>query len=652
MQSSYEFVPDLLNNENIYSNKLKERVKVDEIFNEINNSANSTLKKFIQMSHTRYKRIKGGIPINNFLNKQKEEYEELSNKILENTLYQTNDVQNEVKKLYKKVGTKERRELNRIRKSIIDSSKNLTQSEINLRKQYEDKINKSKQNKDEEIKKKNKEIKMLENFFSNEKNMSIEDKKNYLTNILDMDSQYFNKNFENYKNFLKDIEKIKDNAKIVKIMNKNDDLGHKHNFKINNIKFLSFKDNVKENVIKKIKTEEKFDFKKLAQYTKHGNKKWFEKQLKEQSIKRMNSVKSNLKNKNHGFLRSISQNNSNSCTNFFPNKTYKSATINNSNISYNNNTIYDSSNNTGFNKTIFGNFRNTIQTVRSEAEFIKNINQNFDIKRNTVNKFIKNNYLPNIEDYEKFGRQSIINESDKSNINKPKSKLEETNEDNIYEFNFVKTKKENDENDIMDIYKSTFYNKMQGWTKEQKIKSQKKKMDNIRKEISRKYINELKNRKRQPNLFVDVYSLRDGVINEKIKLLNNSLNMPIYSEKLRLDIINDFNTYIQQKEKERLLNEEIMKKKQIEEEELIKAQDDYYQVMQKMRNNLKLESGINNEESKINFNYKYCPNIKNNRKENKSESKEAFDEYLISLHNAKIKSSQNKDYSNNEVEDS
>ena len=242
--------------------------------------------------------------------------------------------------------------------------------------------------------------------------------------------------------------------------------------------------------------------------------------------------------------------------------------------------------------------------------------------------------------------------SDKSNINKPKSKLEETNEDNIYEFNFVKTKKENDENDIMDIYKSTFYNKMQGWTKEQKIKSQKKKMDNIRKEISRKYINELKNRKRQPNLFVDVYSLRDGVINEKIKLLNNSLNMPIYSEKLRLDIINDFNTYIQQKEKERLLNEEIMKKKQIEEEELIKAHDDYYQVMQKMRNNLKLESGINNEESKINFNYKYCPNIKNNRKENKSESKEAFDEYLISLHNAKIKSSQNKDYSNNEVEDS
>ena len=35
MLNSYEFVPDLLNKENIYSGKLKDRVKVNEIFNEI-----------------------------------------------------------------------------------------------------------------------------------------------------------------------------------------------------------------------------------------------------------------------------------------------------------------------------------------------------------------------------------------------------------------------------------------------------------------------------------------------------------------------------------------------------------------------------------------------------------------------------------------
>ena len=47
MLNSYEFIDDFLNNEKIYSKKLKERVKVNGIFNEINISANNTLKKFI-----------------------------------------------------------------------------------------------------------------------------------------------------------------------------------------------------------------------------------------------------------------------------------------------------------------------------------------------------------------------------------------------------------------------------------------------------------------------------------------------------------------------------------------------------------------------------------------------------------------------------
>ena len=32
----------------------------------------------------------------------------------------------------------------------------------------------------------------------------------------------------------------------------------------------------------------------------------------------------------------------------------------------------------------------------------------------------------------------------------------------------------------MDSYKSTFYNKMKGWTRDEKIKNHKKKMDKIR----------------------------------------------------------------------------------------------------------------------------------------------------------------------------
>ena len=641
MLNSYEFVPDLLNKENIYSGKLKDRVKVNEIFNEIDIAANNNLKKFIQMSHSRYKNIKSGIPINNYLLKQKSEYEELSNKILSNNLYQSNDVEDEALKLLKKVGTKECKALYKIRKSILDNTKNFTQSEILLRKKYADKINKSKMTGNKDIEDKNKEIQKLENLLNKEKNLSLEDKKKYLTDLIEKDSDLLNKNIESYKNFLKDIEKTKDSSKIVKIMNKNDNLGHKFNFRINNIKFLTFKDDTEVKVIKK-KSEEKFDFKKLGQYTRHGNKKWFERQLKEKSIKRMNSLRFHLKNNLPNLGKNAGINNSNSCTKLDFNKTFKSSSDNFINNNSSNNTLYDSYNNTIFNKTIFGNFRNTIKTVKSEAEFIKNITQNFDIKRKTMNKFMKNNPLPSIEDYEKM----TANDTNSNKNSIVLTKIEEdNNKKNIFEFEFVKNKNSNEKNysnDIMDEYKSTFYNKMQVWTIDQKKKKHKKANDKIRRESNRKFINELKNIKRKPNLFVDIYSLREGVTNEKIKLLNNSLNVPIYSKNMRLNIINDFNNYIQFKEKERQEQEEILKKKQLEEEELIKGQDEQYQLKQKMITNLNKDTELKKTEEDIHFDYKYSSSL-NNKNDKKNVQKEAFDEYLTFYQNAKNKRVQNRE---------
>ena len=158
MQNSYEFIGDLINNDKIYSKKLKDRVKVNGIFNEINISANNTLKKFIELSHSRYKNIKSGIPINNYLLHQKKEYEELSNKILDNNLYLSDDIENESQKLYKKVGQKECKEINKLRKNILVTSKNLSKNELILRQQYIDKINKSKRKKEDEIDEKKKEF--------------------------------------------------------------------------------------------------------------------------------------------------------------------------------------------------------------------------------------------------------------------------------------------------------------------------------------------------------------------------------------------------------------------------------------------------------------------------------------------------------------
>ena len=641
MLSSYDFVRELINNEKIYSKKLKDRVKVNEIFNEIDISVNNNLKKFIQMSESRYKNIKSGIAINDFLIKQKGAYEELSNKILANNLYKTNDIENEVQKLHKKVGTKERKELYKIRKYIINNSKDFTQSEINLRKQYENKINKSKKKNKNELTAKEKEIRDLKNFLKKEKNLSLDDKKKYLNNILEKDSNFFDKNFQSYKDFLKDIEKH-DSSKIIKIMNKNDNLGHNYTFNIKNIKLLSFQKDAGEKFVKK-KEEEKFDFKKLSQYTRHGNKKWFQKELKEKSIKRKNSINNYLKNKMPELGHNLSQKNSKVYTKIDFNKTIKSDI----NKDYNNiisNTLYNSQNSTGFNKTIFSDFRNTIKTVKSEAEFIRNISQNFDVKRKTMNKFFKSSSLPNMEDYEKL---TIYDKNKEKESNKESlilTKLEENNDDKLFEFKFIKDRGSYDNsNDIMDVYKTIFNDKVQGWTKEHKKKKQKKEKDNIRRNNNQKFIDELSKLKRKPNLFADIYSKRDGIINEKIKLLNNSLSIPIYSKKIRLNIINDFNNYIQNKEKERIQNEEMNMKKQMEEDQIIQGQDEHYQLMKKMVKNLNLENKVNEEEDNINFDYRYSSSIHNNKKDNKNKSKEAFNEYLFFYDYLKNKKNKVKD---------
>ena len=297
MLSSYDLFEELVNKEKIFSNKIKERVRVNKIFNQINFSVNNNLKKFIKMSDSRYKSAKGGIKINDILKKQKGEYEELSNKILSNNLYKTNDIESESKKLYKKVGTKERKELYKIRKDIINNSKNLTQNEINLRKKYEDKIIKSKNKNKKELTEKEKEIIDLKNFIEKEKNSSLDDKKNSLINIIEKDSNFFDKNFETYKSFLKDIE-LQQSPKNLKITDRNDYLKYKYkyNFNIKNIKLLSYQKDVKKKVVKK-KEEEKFDFQKLSQYTRKGNKKWVDKQLKEKSIQRKSAINFYVKNK-------------------------------------------------------------------------------------------------------------------------------------------------------------------------------------------------------------------------------------------------------------------------------------------------------------------------------------------------------------------
>ena len=270
-ENGYELIPAIINKVNKYSEKLKDRVKIDNIFNEIDLYANDGFKKFIRMSDNRYKCIKSGISLNDLLERQKNEYKELSDNILENIFYMNNEIEKESKKLYKKIAVKESKDLVKLRKEIINKNKSLPLNELLTRKKYENKITKTKS----VIREENSEInrKLKQSLLSEEKDENKQDKKKYLSEIVETDKKFINKNIEIYKNFLKDIEKTKDNSKIIKIMSRNDNLGHKYSFKLNKLKLLSYKEEKKEDIKrKKIDEDSKIDIKKLMKYTKRRNK--------------------------------------------------------------------------------------------------------------------------------------------------------------------------------------------------------------------------------------------------------------------------------------------------------------------------------------------------------------------------------------------
>jgi len=619
--NGYELIPDIINKVNNYSDKLKDRVKIDNIFNEIDLYASDGFKQFIKLSDNRYKCIKSGISLNDLLERQKNEYKEVSDNILENNFYMNNEIEKESKKLYKKLTIKESKELFKIRRNIINLNRNLSQNDL-IKKKYENKIKAKSVNKDDNSSNGESKIKQNNTIINKEKDEKIyKDKKKYLSDIVEMDKKYFNKNIESYKNFLKDIEKTKDNSKILKIMSRNDNLGHKYSFKFKNIKLLSFKEEKKEEDViqKKMEEDSRIDIKTLMKYTKRGNKKWFQEQLKQKSNKRLAHIL-NKRKKNYEL-----SNNENEIKSLLNKNALSTINANNKNI---------------FNNT-FTNFGNTIKTVKNEAQFIKNIKENFDIKRQTVNKFFKNNSLPTLDQYEmkkSFQKKDMI-----------LSPVQKKDQHITLMFNLNRDTNNNDDEmdkklkEIYDIFKNTYYSKIRSWSQEENEKKEIKQKEDQINENNRKYLNEINKIKRKAHLFVDIYSLRDGFVNEGIKLFNNSLNGPLYSKGSMQEKINEFNNYIEYKERERMMNEELLKQKQIEEEKKFREEDAEYQVMQKMKKNLNLDNNLKKDEERINFKsqdskVKYTNKNKKNINKNKTISEQAFKDYLESIGFVKQKS--------------
>ena len=731
-KTANDLIPELILKINKYSSKLKERVKLYSIFREFDSYAHMNLQNFIKLSDKRYRSIKSGNTLNNVLINQKKTYNELSNKILTNNLYNDKNIEKEEENLCKKTNNKDIKELYQIRRDIINKTKDLSKKELKRREKYLILVNKSRNqriNNINQIESQNKNInnnnkniiknktaydsfrkkkliskslnmnfnsnfskKNLNNFdininsidnsllnndiksktfnmnkFYKEKDV-LKSKKDFFDNLVKKDNKNINDYIIDYKLFLNKVKNT-NSDNWTRIFNSKSNYGRTYSLNLDDIKLLSYQEEQEEAKTFRKKEAHEVDMKTLIKYTKRGNRKWFLNNIKEISKKRQNSFRERITHKKHLYnkiykrskLNTANIRKSQSDNNFFDKEkeNEKEKSIDNSNS----NDIIDNMEKTNY--TTFSNFRNTLKTVRNEANNIRKIEQNFDMKRRTMSEFFSRMNLPEIKEYEqelsktrnnfnmlnnnnldKIGNKTYyIQSSLKINAKKINNKnslkiAHNSSKKNVKNNKFISPK-------IFSDLLHTYNDKKKIWQNEDLIKEniKKEKLSHIAK--TKKYLEEMSKFKRKPNLYIDPYSKRDGLVNNRIKLLTRSLSLPIYNQKKFQNRIDEFNNFIEQKEREIISNNKIMAETLKKEKTKLEEKDVQIQTKQKMKKNLEKEAKNKNQEDDIKFDYKFIPTLKATKKKNKNKSYKDYQEFFEIVKNKQ----KNGEYDINNIKD-
>ena len=484
-------VPVLLGKTNEYSKNLSDRVKINSIFNEFDAYTHENFQKFIKMSEQRYKSIKSGNHLQKKLLSQRQEYNDIAEQILNNQFYNNNDIEKESKKLLKKMNKKENnKEISELRKNIIQKTKDFTKKEIQKRNRlasaalerrrlseidrlahrvtrrdliYRPQSMQEKYRRDDNMPLiQNEEVKI-----KNDVDEYLK-KKQFFDELMENDCKNINENISDYKDFVKDVERVQVNKDkdVVLPGSKKDNYGHSFTFLTDGIKLLSYKEEQIVNTKPKHIEEPKIDIFNLMRYTRRGNKKWFKEELKKKSEKRLSEMHTRTKN-----ISKMTHPQSG-------NKKYESNLISNNN---NNNNVNDINEIENENERIdfsglenlkkantFSNFKNTIKTIKNEAEKSYFLNDNFLKKKEVMNSLFNDKLLPKIDDYE-----NAIN----NNIERTTKNLSKNNNTNIDEEN--KEEQSNQKNDknkeLTQHYLQSFAKKKLTWTKEDFLREQSKK---------------------------------------------------------------------------------------------------------------------------------------------------------------------------------
>ncbi len=429
---------------------------------------------------------------------------------------------------------------------------------------------------------------------------------------MENDCKNLNENIADYKDFVKDIEKahVKKDEDIVLPGNKKDNYGHTFTFLTDGIKMLSYKEEqIVDNKPKRVQ-EPKIDIIKLMRYTKRGNKKWFKEELKKKSAKRLSAIPS--KSKSLSKLRGNSSRKPNRTKEVIDMKEHNQNVPNQNQIqeeekSNNNNNlntnvmVVDSSKNNPNNineeneKNIdyssfninkansLSNFKNTIKTVRNEAEKVHFLNENFDKKKDSMDLLFNSKILPNIEDYEYIIQKNMVKRA-----NQPKSI---SNEKNDLEDEENTDSKENKNKELTRHHLDSFSKKKLTWTKEDFIREQSKKKDKDVLEETKKYLKEVKEVQKKAN--------KDQSINQCISIFNKYINNnDLYKKKNEVNHKKSIKKNVNKNLVELQNKKEEERKKKKEEERI-----NYLELFQKMRENLNKEEQ-DEEDIQLNFQYK------------------------------------------------
>lgn len=368
-------IPKILTCSKEYTSNINNRLKLNTIFSDFEQTANSTFNKFITLSNARYKSVKYGNSLDSILQTQKITYKDLATEINENDIFiNDNEISNEKKKLFKNNNLTKVKELNNLREQLRNTTKDITKFEKIKREKLKLKIEKKrmqifnvhkpKTNKVHKSNKTNKKDKVCTEIEQQEEDNDI-----FVKQLLDHDKKYINKNMNRYFKYLDLLNELTPPGK--KLPMKKDILNKMPSSNIlpRYMNCLNYKEEKPIIIFTKKESKKDIDINKLTQYSK----------LAKAKSKKLNlTIPDNNNNKSKSKVILISRNNS-ECKNTIPFKG-----VNNEDAKF-----------------------KTINIIKTNAEHYLNFKDTFIKKRNKINKDIGVN-LPSLEKYEGISLYHII----------------------------------------------------------------------------------------------------------------------------------------------------------------------------------------------------------------------------------------------------